>query len=166
MCIAVTAGFDIQLFHKWQKPKRANIVISHTITDPFIKLFCGSATFADRYSGQDDTTSADPNPIPDRNRKRPRPEKEFSGVFIPIHNDAFLPVDRVCGRIELHIGSNQHLAADMYMILIPQRAIVTDIRYRLGPRDFFFGVIKRRGRSCCFCVCEGRGSRGSSQLSR
>ena len=39
-------------------------------------------------------------------------------------------------------------------------------RYRLGPRDFFFGVMKRRGRSCCFWVCEGRGLRGSSQLSR
>lgn len=24
------------------------------------------------------------------------------------------------------------------------------LRYRLGPRDFFFGVIKRRGLSCCF----------------
>ncbi len=39
-------------------------------------------------------------------------------------------------------------------------------RYRLGPRYFFFGVMKRRGRSCCFWFCEGRGSRGSSQLSR
>lgn len=80
---------------------------------------------ANGHAGKKDRAAADPYAIFDRNRFGECPEESCS-FFFPVSNEPLLRQYRMAGGIDLHIGCDQYLIADMDWAIVYKCTVYID----------------------------------------